>query len=206
MERVIVYIDGFNLYFGLKSAAYEKYLWLDLERFAREIINPHTQQLVKTRYFTARISQPPSKALRQGAYLDALKEHSPNLSIHFGKYQTTTKTCRLCGHTHDLSSEKMTDVNIASELLHDLFMDLFDVAFVVSADSDLVTPIEKTRLIAPHKRVVSVFPPKRKSKHLRQVANGSIDIQEAHLSVSQLPNPVVRRSDGYLFNRPVTWI
>ena len=30
MSRVIVYIDGFNLYFALRSKGWRKYYWLDL--------------------------------------------------------------------------------------------------------------------------------------------------------------------------------
>ncbi len=29
MDRVIVYIDGFNLYFGLKSKGWRRYFWLN---------------------------------------------------------------------------------------------------------------------------------------------------------------------------------
>ena len=31
MERVAAYIDGFNLYYGMKDAFGRKYLWLDVE-------------------------------------------------------------------------------------------------------------------------------------------------------------------------------
>lgn len=34
MNRVIAYIDGFNLYFGLKADHGRKYLWLDLQALA----------------------------------------------------------------------------------------------------------------------------------------------------------------------------
>ena len=34
MQRVIVYIDGFNLYYGLRAAGLQRYYWLDLRRFA----------------------------------------------------------------------------------------------------------------------------------------------------------------------------
>jgi len=31
MDRVITYIDGFNLYFGLKSKDWQRYYWLNLQ-------------------------------------------------------------------------------------------------------------------------------------------------------------------------------
>jgi hypothetical protein len=55
----------------------------------------------------------------------------------------------------------MTDVNIAVELLGDAYQDKFDTALLISADSDLTTPIEKVHLLFPKKRVISVFPPNR---------------------------------------------
>ncbi len=32
MERVIAYIDGFNLYFGLIEAGFNKYRWLNIKK------------------------------------------------------------------------------------------------------------------------------------------------------------------------------
>ena len=85
MERVIAYVDGFNLYFGLKSAACERYLWLDVHALAREIIKPRTQAILRTNYFTSRVSDPPDKAARQTPYPEALQAHRPNLRIHYGR-------------------------------------------------------------------------------------------------------------------------
>lgn len=204
MERVIAYVDGFNLYFGLKSAAFERYLWLDLVALASDIINPNTQTLVRVNYFTSRISDPPDKVARQTAYLEALMAHRPDLRIHYGLYQHSTRTCRSCGHAYSSHSEKMTDVNIACELLIDAFSDDFDVALLISGDSDLATPLAKTRSLFPGKRVVVAFPPGRKSKHLRQLAHGVIDIKRASVAACQMPAAVARR-DGFVLRRPATW-
>ena len=38
-QRVITYIDGFNLYFGLKSAGWNRFYWLNLQTMA-EIPRP----------------------------------------------------------------------------------------------------------------------------------------------------------------------
>jgi hypothetical protein len=34
MERVIAYVDGFNLYFGLKSKGWQRYFWLNIPALA----------------------------------------------------------------------------------------------------------------------------------------------------------------------------
>jgi hypothetical protein len=57
LERVIAYIDGFNLYFGLKSKGWRRYYWLDPRALVLNLLKP-TQQLVFTKYFTARITSP----------------------------------------------------------------------------------------------------------------------------------------------------
>jgi hypothetical protein len=204
MERAIAYIDGFNLYFGLKAAAFERFLWLDVHALAANLLNPELQKVVKTNYFTSRISDPPDKVIRQQTYLEALAVHRPDISFHYGHYQRNVKTCMKCGHQHASHSEKMTDVNIACELLHDAFNDLFDVALLISADSDLAKPISKVRFLFPKKRVVAVFPPKRKSKHLRSLVNGVLDIKESSLAKSQMPDPVIR-ADGFALTKPSRW-
>ena len=48
MSRVIVYIDGFNLFFGLRSKGWRKYYWLDFARLAQTLIKP-AQQLEELR-------------------------------------------------------------------------------------------------------------------------------------------------------------
>jgi hypothetical protein len=32
VERVITYVDGFNLYFGMRSRGWRRYYWLDVKR------------------------------------------------------------------------------------------------------------------------------------------------------------------------------
>jgi hypothetical protein len=126
MPRVITYIDGFNLYFGLKSQGWERFLWLNVQALSRNLLKPD-QTLARTKYFTSRVALPPDKAKRQSTYIDAISTLA-DTSIYFGKYQTNPHTCRSCGHVHNANSEKMTDVNIAVELLQDAFQDAFDAA------------------------------------------------------------------------------
>ncbi len=45
MERVKAYVDGFNLYHGLKTRHGRKYLWLDLQALAVRLLKP-SQHLV----------------------------------------------------------------------------------------------------------------------------------------------------------------
>jgi len=54
VDRVKAYVDGFNLYHGLKHKHGRKYLWLDLEALVKYLMKP-TQSLVGVEYFTARV-------------------------------------------------------------------------------------------------------------------------------------------------------
>ena len=112
--------------------------------------------------------------------------------------------CSTCGTTWQTYEEKMTDVNIAVELLSDAYDDAFDTAIVISADSDLARPITTIRARFPGKRVVVAFPPNRVSKLLRSVAAASFTIGRDALRDSQLPEGVVRL-DGNIFTRPPEW-
>jgi hypothetical protein len=57
MNRVVAYIDGFNLYFGLKDRGWKKYYWLDIQKLCENLIISN-QELVKVKYFTARVNHP----------------------------------------------------------------------------------------------------------------------------------------------------
>ena len=66
-ERVIAYLDGFNLYHGLMDAKMGSSRWLDLVAMSQSLLGPN-QQLVLLRYFTTRIRNRPDKAeLRSGS-------------------------------------------------------------------------------------------------------------------------------------------
>ena len=165
-----VYIDGFNLYFGLRSKGWRRYYWADLRRLAENLLRSE-QRLVAVRYFSARISARPgnpNKRKRQATYLEAL-ETLPDFHIHFGHYLAKPQRCNACGATWDTHEEKMTDVNIAVELLGDAQDDAFDMAMILSGDSDLATAVQAVRRRYPAKRVIIAFPPARDSVQLRKV-------------------------------------
>jgi uncharacterized LabA/DUF88 family protein len=202
MDRVIAYVDGFNLYFGLRASRYHRYYWLNLQRLAQNLLLP-SQHLVNTKYFTARVPSPPDKQQRQSIYLEALGTLK-DFSIHYGKYMLTDRTCRSCGYTDRIPSEKMTDVNIAVELLADAFSNRFDVALLISADSDLIAPVTKIRQLFPDKRVVVAFPPQRQSFDLSQTAHAYFQIGRSSIAKSLFP-PTVTKSDGYILHCPRSW-
>lgn len=202
MDRVITYVDGFNLYFGLKTSGLGRCRWLNVQALASNLLLP-SQQLVYTKYFTARIIDPEDKRKRQVVYLEAL-ETLNSFNIFYGKYQRVEQSCRACGATRTERNEKMTDVNIAVEMLADAFQNKFDTAILISGDSDLTAPIAAIRRLFPHKRVVVAFPPNRRSFELRQVANAYFSINEGQL-VDSLFQPQVVKANGFVLQCPPKW-
>ena len=205
MQRVAAYIDGFNLYFGLRQSKLRRYYWLDLPALITTLLKSD-QQLVATHYFTARIKtngHNAADAKRQSDYIDALATR-PGLTTQFGHYLQKTRQCKQCGAMWPDYEEKMTDVNIAVQLLADAFEDRFDTAIIVSGDSDLTTPIQQVRQRFPNKRLIVAFPPNRHSEQLKKVAHGHLTVGEDKLKRSQLPDPVITAS-GYPLQRPAYW-
>jgi uncharacterized LabA/DUF88 family protein len=98
----------------------------------------------------------------------------------------------------------MTDVQIATELLVDAWKDEFDMALMVSGDSDLIPPVRTVRRYFPGKRIVVAFPPGRESKQLKRAAHASFTIKTDVLEQSVFPNRVTK-PDGFALRRPLEW-
>ena len=202
MERVVAYIDGFNLYYGLRSKNWRRFYWLNIQLMARNLLKAD-QALLNTKYFTSIVSRPVDKHKRQAVFLEALQTLS-NLEIYYGHYLSESIVCRKCGHTYVTHHEKMTDVNISIELMTDAHQDNFDVALLVSADSDLVGPVQAVQRLFPHKRVIVAFPPDRNSNALMRAATGYLRVGRDVLAKSVFPDQI-RTSSGFLIQRPVEW-
>jgi hypothetical protein len=79
-DRTIVYVDGFNLYYGaVRGGAYK---WLNLQRFF-SLLRPH-DNILQIHYFTALVDGP--SRLNQEAYLRALGT-LPKVNIVLGKFK-----------------------------------------------------------------------------------------------------------------------
>ena len=201
--KVITYIDGFNLYFGIRQEAIKRgtidnpdrrwyrLLWLNLETLSKNMLNQN-QELVATKYFTAPIISSKGKQERQNMYLDALRT-VPGIQIHLGRFQKDRKECDKCGHPAYHPQEKKTDVNIATNLICDALDDSFDTAIIITGDSDLVPALQAVRKLKPKKRLVMAFPPNRYSKEMQDLSHvPPIKIWEPILRKSRFPELIKR--------------
>ncbi|UCE65129.1 MAG: NYN domain-containing protein [Candidatus Zixiibacteriota bacterium] len=204
-QGVIVYIDGFNLYYGLKEKLWQKYYWLNIQNLSLNLLKQN-QLLKKVKYFTARVSShpgDPQKSKRQITFLEAL-ETLTDTDIYYGKFLRKPIRCVRCGKTMNIPEEKMTDVNIATELIVDAYANNFDTAILISADSDLSSPMINIKRLFPNKKLIVAFPPNRYSVELDKLAYDTLYITRSHLSRSQFP-PTVKKADGFTLVRPTSW-
>ena len=206
--RTNIYVDGFNLYYrALKETPYR---WLDIGKLARLLLPQH--RINRIRYFTAVVtSRPndPNQAQRQQTYLRALQT-VPDLSIHYGHFLSKTKRRPLAQPPKSGSrivevldtEEKGSDVNLATHLLLDGFDNDYEMAVVISNDSDLELPIRMSK--ARLGKSIGVFDPSRKrSFTLFNAASWYRPLRRGPLSASQFPD-TLSDSNGR-FTKPTGW-
>jgi hypothetical protein len=216
--RTNVYIDGFNLYYRLLKEN-PQFKWLDLRALATSLLLPQNQ-IQTIRYYTARISGrfDPSAPARQQVYLDALQS-IPEITIHLGNFLVTKPWAGLV-HPPQMrggtipqfsppypvvakvwkTEEKGSDVNLASHLIRDACQGDFDIAAVLSNDTDLVEPIRiVTQQLGLPVGLLSPVP--KPAAGLAQVASFIRHIRVQHLQGSQFPDTI----PGSGFTRPTSW-
>ena len=218
MTRTIVYIDGFNLYYrALKGTAHK---WLDLAAMSRAAL-PSTCTVTRVNYYTARVSgrTDTTAPAKQNAYLRALST-IPELVPHYGNFLANQKWAGLVQPPTFLppvqlpagahpnvarvwkTEEKGSDVNLGVHLVRDAFKGEFDVAAVLTNDTDLVEPIRiVTREVGLP--VTLLCPQAQPATSLRNVATGVRHIV-SYIGPCQLPDPVML-PDGRTVQKPTGW-
>jgi hypothetical protein len=206
MVRTNVYVDGFNLYYGAVRGT--PYRWLDLARLCKVMLPNDTIQSIK--YFTARVSarpNDPDKPMRQQIYMRALRT-IPNLRIIYGHFLTHARQMVLTGSNPpkrvwvDKTEEKGSDVNLAAHLLYDGFKGFFDVAVLITNDSDLLEPIRMIRydLRLP---VGILNPHQYHSRVLKPHTTFMKRIRQADVAASQFPDTLTDAKGT--FYKPSVW-
>lgn len=210
--KAIVYIDGFNLYYGCLRGT--PYRWLDLQAFTERMLP--RDEIVAIKYFTALVqSRPPDPDApdRQKAYLRAL-ETLPKLEIHYGRF-LTSKVWATRVHPPRVgrskvqvwkTEEKGSDVNLATHLVVDGYEQSYELAVVVSNDGDLKGTVDHVRHMLG-KPVGILNPRKQRSRALspQPLPKGSFykPIREGVLRASQFP--VEMRDRRGSFRKPASW-
>lgn len=220
--RVYIYIDGFNLYYGLYT--YNpgdpawlkrevrnniKYKWLDFHALFADIL-PHNNEIHAIKYFTAFVNglRDSSKPIRQQAYINALR-HYRDIKVILGQFKSGVvsmpyetpvdgnKFARVIK-----TSEKGSDVNLAVNMVNDGWKDKYDIAVVCSNDTDLIEAIKIVRADIG-KKICWVTPNSiHPSKEIKPHVDYHRIISHKHLRRNQLPEKI----PGSNIVIPASWI
>lgn len=203
-----VYIDGFNLYYRLIKGSPCK--WLNLLKLCQLMLPGHDIQQIK--YFTARVSghpRDPDQPTRQQTYFRALRT-IPNVSIILGHFLTNNCWMLKAGCQPNApefvevvkTEEKGSDVNLGAHLLNDGYKGTYEVAVVVTKDSDLLEPIKMVREELGLK-VGILNPGKHPSRALLPHVDFIKRIRRNVLVASQFPNELTDTKGT--FHKPASW-
>ena len=100
------------------------------------------------------------------------------------------------------TEEKGSDVNLATHLLHDAHMDRFDVAIIVSNDSDFLGPIKVVR-DELGKKIGILNSQEKPSRALLPHIDFIKQIRAGSLRISQFAD--VMQDDTGTFFKPTQW-
>ena len=216
MKKTIVYIDGYNLYYGLLKGT--SYKWLDLVKFAKLLL-PTGYEVVEVKYFTScALTYPhdPASVERQNIYLQALrglkslkiiKEFFKKNKVMMPVYEESCCGCPTAknGYVRVVKlEEKRSDVNLAVEMLVDASVDEVDSLVLITGDSDQVGTIEAVRSRFG-KEVIVCNPHPRFSTNLKNAADSYKNIARNLPAVCQLSDEVSVGTHGSVARRPEAW-
>jgi len=90
--------------------------------------------------------------------------------------------------------------------LQDAYQNKFDKAFLITADSDLVSIVKKINVDFPSKEIIVLVPPGRVkySSELRKNANMWYEIKESYLKKCLLPKQMILQ-DGTVLEAPAEY-
>ena len=139
-DRVAIFIDGSNLYHALQSNFRRHNL--NFAEFANKLTG--SRHLFRTYYYNV-LQDPtrwPEGYREQQEFLDILRK-TPYLEVRLG----STKMAQ------GVPVEKGIDIMLATDLLHFAWNGLYDVAVLVSGDSDFAYALQAVKNMGKHVEV-----------------------------------------------------
>lgn len=227
--RAIFYIDGFNFYY-LRTKLHPRFKWLNMKALA-DCIVPDGTIVQKVNYYTAAVSGKIDGAAphRQAKLFSALNT-VPEINIIKGRFLYAEKWAGLVhppqakpdGYVWEepfpevvkvrKAEEKGSDVNLGVHLVRDAFTNAFDIAYVLTNDTDLVEPIRiVTEEVGKNVCIVAPCRPPRgshipiPSPSLEKVSSFKHYIDNIELADSQFPNVIPRIGKSDIV-KPESWV
>lgn len=160
-ERVIIFIDGSNLYHSLKDINIRKINFKKLLAFLTK-----GKLLVLTYYYNASLNRgaDEEKYWEQQRFFDFLRK-IPDFKVAL---------CRMRKHKRDgkiTFDVKGDDVYLAVDLVSGAYENLYDKAIIISGDEDFVPAIQKAQKLG--KRVINAYFKSTSSNYLKHICDES---------------------------------
>ncbi len=203
-ERIICFVDGFNMYHALSALNQPHLKWLDLQRLFSRLTRSQSQIITQILFFSAYPTWKQDSYYRHRQYIKALSAHG--VTPVMGQFKNKPKRCLKCSTEWISHEEKETDVNIALALLDLAYKDRYDHAFLLTRDSDLAPAVRKVKENFSHKKV-SVFSPfnYRHSSELLQACDDHKTINLTHIATSLFPEEIYDAGGNLVVRRPLEY-
>lgn len=203
-ERIICFIDGFNLYHAINDLKMPYLKWVNLWKLASVFIRPKSQQLHSVYYFSAYADWLPEAKSRHIRYVKALI--AEGITPVMGKFKNKDRKCSKCHSRWQSYEEKETDVNIALALINLAYQNKYDRALLITNDSDQAPAIRMVRNLFPEKGITTIVPPHyRHSNELIQASSDKAKITVEQLQRCLLPEHVLDAGGNLIVTRPVEY-
>ena len=165
VDRVMIFIDGSNLYHSLKN--YFGRTDLDMGRFCRSLLG--RRRLVRIYYYNARVGQKeePERYKHQQAFFASVNA-IPYTELRLGRLV-------YINWPSVPPFEKGTDVQLATDMITHSFKNNYDAAVLVAGDNDFVSALQAVKDNGKHIEV-ALFGKQGTSRQLRMVADKVITI------------------------------
>jgi uncharacterized LabA/DUF88 family protein len=215
---VNVYIDGYNLYRGIKDSPrlYPYYLWLDIAQLCTNLVNKRDEVVRSIKFFTAYpiggSQDNQEKLFRHKTYMGAIQAKDTRVEVRLGIMQPRPYVCEVpkidggCQLTFRRFIEKQTDVGIGATMVADVLSNECSSVYIISGDSDLVPACRIVRERRPDVKIRFWFPPKRGTftDELKDNSDSWNVIDDQEIMLRQLPF-IVRLPSGATFQKPKKW-
>lgn len=161
--KTAVYVDGFNLYYGMARPLNCK--WVNLQELFEKQFS--SEEIHKISFFEALISGPTRR--NQEAYVSAL-ESLGKVHVVLGEMKGKPRKCRVLECCHEGTrqwqdyEEKHTDVSIAISMVDDAHRGKYEKLILVTADTDLVPAVRMAKIIRPSLQITLCIPALHKKR------------------------------------------
>jgi len=161
-KRIVVFIDGSNFYHSIKLSFNKTNV--DITKFITYLSQDNN--LIVIKYYSAAINQfdDLEEYKKQQKYFDYLNKVK-RLDLYLGRLEKRPNSHKV---------EKGVDVKLAIDLLSLAYHDIYDIAIIISNDSDFVPAIKEIQNLG--KQAYNVSFPATKCYHLNKVCDKTIKI------------------------------